>query len=217
MPMKLEANEAPLTAAAAPVDRSAGSAPTSERPDRAALTDGELMAKVSAGSMDSFVDLYDRYCERAYRVAQAVCRDDGRAQEAVQEGFLALWSSRASYRPQQGTVAAWLLTVVRYRAIDIARSNHRHASRRARDDQTVEVCSDDGPLETVVRRDDAQRLVVSLDLLPDAQAEVITLAYYGQLSHTEIAAHLHLPTGTVKSRMRLGLQKLQADVNLVVA
>jgi RNA polymerase sigma-70 factor, ECF subfamily len=100
----------------------------------------------------------------------------------------ACWSSRANYRPQQGTVAAWLLTVVRYRAIDVARS------------------------KTAVKRDDAQRLLVSLELLPDAQAEVITLAYYGQLTHTEIATHLRLPAGTVKSRMRLGLRKLQAHI-----
>jgi RNA polymerase sigma-70 factor (ECF subfamily) len=153
-----------------------------------------------------------RHAPAVYRVAQAVCRDDGRAQEAVQGGFLSLWGSRATYRPQQGAVAAWLLTVVRYRAIDIARSNHRHASRRARDDQAVEVSSAYGPLETAVERDDARCLLLSLELLPDAQAEVITLAYYGQLSHAEIATHLRLPTGTVKSRMRLGLQKLQAHI-----
>jgi RNA polymerase sigma-70 factor (ECF subfamily) len=177
----------------------------------AALTDGELMAQVSAGSVESFDDLYDRFCDRAYRVARAVCRDDGRAQEAVQEGFLAVWGGRANYRPKQGTVAAWVLTVVRYRAIDIARSNHKHLSRRESDDQLTQRCTADGPLETAVKRDDAQRLQASLAMLPDAQAEVITLSYYGELSHTEIAAQLGLPTGTVKGRMRLGLQKLRTE------
>jgi RNA polymerase sigma-70 factor (ECF subfamily) len=181
------------------------------------LSDGALMAKVSAGSVESFVDLYDRYCDRAYRVAQAVCHDDGRAQEAVQDGFLAVWNNRADYRSQQGTVAAWLLTVVRYRAIDAARTNHRHASRRASDDQLMAHSPDEDPSETALRRDEAHRVLASLATLPDAQAEVITLAYYGQLTHTEIAAQLGLPHGTVKGRMRLGLQKLRADLEPVAA
>jgi RNA polymerase sigma-70 factor (ECF subfamily) len=183
------------------------------RPLSPILTDRELMAKVTVGSIESFDDLYDRFRERAYRVAQAVCHDDGRAQEAVQDGFLSVWGSRANYRPQQGTVAAWLLTVVRYRAIDIARCDHKHLSRRAGEDQLSGCCAADGPLQTAVKHDDAQRLQASLALLPDAQAEVITLAYYGQLSHTEIATRLDLATGTVKGRMRLGLQKLRAELD----
>jgi RNA polymerase sigma-70 factor (ECF subfamily) len=179
--------------------------------------EAELMARVSAGSVEGFVDLYDRYRDRAYRVARAVCHDDGLAQEAVQDGFLSIWNSRANYRPEQGSIAAWLLTVVRYRAIDIARSNGRHASRRAEDDQATARSLTDDPLEIAVKHDDAQRLHASLAMLPDAQAEVITLAYYGQLTHIEIAAHLGLPTGTVKGRMRLGLQKLQADIEKAAA
>jgi RNA polymerase sigma-70 factor (ECF subfamily) len=181
------------------------------------LSDVQLMSKVSAGNVESFVDLYDRYCDRAYRVARAVSHDDGRAQEAVQDGFLAVWRSRASFRSQQGTAAAWLLTVVRNRAIDVARLDHNHASRRAGDEQLTELFSVDDAFETAVRRDGAQRLQASLALLPDAQAEVITLAYYGQLSHTEIAAHLGLPAGTIKGRMRLGLQKLHADIQYALA
>ena len=170
------------------------------------------MAKVSAGSVESFGDLFDLYCDRAYRVARSVCHDDGRAQEAVQDGFLCIWNGRASYRPQQATVGAWLLTVVRYRAIDIVRRNAKHTSRRATEDRLDGSSAIDDPLEKAIARDEAQRLRVSLATLPDAQAEVITLAYFGQLSHTEIAAQLNLPPGTVKGRMRLGLQKLRADV-----
>lgn len=168
------------------------------------------MAEVSAGSVESFGDLYDRYCDRAYHVAWAVCRDDGRAQEAVQDGFLAVWKSRTSFHSQRGTVAAWLLTMVRHRAIDLARRNGKHAARRAGDYQLDWLPASDDPVETAVKGDDAKRLQEALARLPDAQAEVIALAYYGQLSHTEIAAQLGLPPGTVKGRMRLGLQKLRA-------
>jgi RNA polymerase sigma-70 factor (ECF subfamily) len=189
----------------------------SKRPHPAHLDDSELMARVSAGSVESFGCLYDRYCDRAYRVAQAVCRDDGRAQEAVQDGFLSVWSSRASYRPRQGTVAAWLLTVIRHRAIDVARRNDKHLSRRASDDQLQDRPAVDDPFETASKRDDARRLQASLAMLPEAQAEVITLAYFGQLSHTEIVAQLGLPSGTIKGRMRLGLQKLRADAKRAAA
>jgi RNA polymerase sigma-70 factor (ECF subfamily) len=72
-------------------------------------------------------------------------------------------------------------------------------------------------VEIAVNRDDAQRLQAALAMLRDTQAEVITLAYYGQLTHTEIAAHLGLPTGTVKGRMRLGPQKLRADITQLAA
>jgi RNA polymerase sigma-70 factor (ECF subfamily) len=177
------------------------------------LDESQLMADVSAGSVSAFGALYDRYCSRAYRVAFSISRDDDRAHDAVQEAFLSIWNSRASYRPQRGTAAAWLLTVVRHRAIDLERRNGRHATHRATDDQLQELqaaeASDD-VCEQAIHRDTADRVHAKLALLPDAQREVITLAFYGQLTHTEIAAQLGLPTGTVKGRMRLGLQKLQA-------
>jgi RNA polymerase sigma-70 factor (ECF subfamily) len=181
------------------------------------LSDGELMLDVTAGSVDGFVALHGRYYDRAYRVARAVCHDDGRAQEAVQDGFLSVWNNRASYRSHQGTVAAWLLTVVRYRAIDIARRNHRHASRRASEIQPTLGSPEEGPSEIVLKHEDARRVRTSLATLPDAQAEVITLGYYRQLTTTEIAAHLGIPVGTVKGRMRLGLEKLRADLKPVPA
>jgi RNA polymerase sigma-70 factor, ECF subfamily len=179
--------------------------------------DGRLMGEVSAGSADAFAELYDRYCHRAYSVALSVCRDDGRAQDAVQEAFLAVWKGRASYHPQQGRVAAWLLAVVRYRAIDLARHNERHEARRASDEQLERHAGPDDPIKETIDQDDAARLRASLELLPDVQQQVITLAFYGQLSNAEIAAQLGLPPGTVKGRMRLGLQKLRTNVDQAVA
>ncbi|MDQ6834672.1 MAG: sigma-70 family RNA polymerase sigma factor [Actinomycetota bacterium] len=183
----------------------------------AARGDSELMGEVSAGSVEAFAELYDRFCNRAYGVAFSVCRDDGRAQDAVQEAFLSLWKSRANYRPHQGTVAAWLLTVVRYRAIDLTRRNGNHATRWASEDRLDERPAPDDVSEKIIQREDATRLQASLARLPDEQQEVITLAYYGQLSHSEIATRLDLPAGTVKGRMRLGLQKLRASIGQAAA
>jgi RNA polymerase sigma-70 factor (ECF subfamily) len=173
-------------------------------------SDSQLIADAGAGNVDAFAKLYDRYSGQAYRIALAVCRDDDHAQDAMQEAFVSIWRSSATYRSQRGTVSAWLLSIVRHRAIDLARRNGPISARHASD-----TCLNGRPdehdlTEQTVAREQADHLKALLNQLPDSQREVITLAFYGQFSHTEIAEHLDLPTGTIKGRMRLGLHKLQA-------
>lgn len=173
-----------------------------------------LMVDASAGDVDAFGRLYDRFCDRAYRVAYSICREEGQAQDAVQEAFLMLWRNRTMYSPARGTFAGWLITTVRYRALDLARSDANQVAHRAHDDD----CLDEHPgpedvSETVLQRETAGELRALLSDLPDEQQEVIVLAFYGQLSHTEIASQLGLPTGTVKGRMRLGLRKLRESMD----
>jgi RNA polymerase sigma-70 factor, ECF subfamily len=188
---------------------------TGESRDRDAIDDDQVMAAVKAGSVAAFGVLYDRYRDRAYRIAWSVCRDDGRAEEAVQEAFGAIWKTRTTYESQVGKVAPWVLSVVRYRAIDIARSNGRHVANRVGDDILYAIRAPDSVADEVVAAAQARDLLSLLARLPDAQREVITLAFYGQLTHSEIAAHLGLPAGTVKGRMRLGLQRLRDDIRRV--
>ncbi len=183
--------------------------------DPAAINDDQVMAHVKAGSVTAFGLLYDRYCDRAYRIARSVCRDDGRAEEAVQEAFVSIWKTRTTYEPRIGKVAPWVLTVVRYRAIDVARSNGLHAAQRASEDILHTVRAPDSVADEVVTGIQARDLLSLLARLPDSQREVITLAFYGQLTHSEIAAHLGLPAGTVKGRIRLGLQRLRGDIQRV--
>jgi RNA polymerase sigma-70 factor, ECF subfamily len=179
--------------------------------DRSALQDDQVMTAVKAGSVAAFSVLYERYCDRVYRVARSVCGDDGRAQEAVQEAFISIWRTRANYENHR-SVAPWVLTVARNRAIDIARRNKPHALHRADDDRLDDVPAAGIIAEQVASDDQARRLLSALSRLPDAQREVITLAFYGQLTHNEIAAHLKLPLGTVKGRMRLALSRLRGDI-----
>jgi RNA polymerase sigma-70 factor, ECF subfamily len=178
--------------------------------------DDLVMSRMKAGSVDAFEDLYERYCDRAYRVARSVCGDEWRAEDAVQEAFLAVWRNRAVYQPDRGSVAAWLLTTVRYRAVDVARRDRTHASRRAHE-STLDNHPVPGSSVAAlgIGLADASRLRTLLTRLPDAQREVIALAFYGELSHSEIAQALHLPTGTVKGRMRLGLKKLRTSIELL--
>jgi RNA polymerase sigma-70 factor, ECF subfamily len=175
------------------------------------------MSEIAAGSVEAFADLYHRYCDQAYRIALSVCRDDSRADDAVQDGFVSAWKSCRSYRRRQGTVSAWLLTVVRHRAIDLMRRDQKHDIHRTGEDELTHLPARDDVPEMAINRDAAHRLHASLALLPDAQQEVIALAFYGELSHTEIAVQLGLPAGTIKGRMRLGLQKLRGEIEATAA
>lgn len=174
-------------------------------------TDDQVMELVAAGDMEAFGQLYDRFGRRAFGLARAVCRDPQHAEDAVQEAFLSIWRSRATYRAQRGGAAAWLLTIVRHRAIDIARSHRAAAAHRAEVDTLDAVSGTLDLAEQTGARDEFARLRSSLGQLSEVQREVISLAFFGQLTHAEIAAQLDLPPGTVKSRIRLGLEHLQRE------
>src|ERR1700744_5918144 len=174
--------------------------------------DAELIEQIQSGSTYAFATLYDFYSARAYRVALSICREDGHAEEAVQEAFMSVWRSSAGYERSRGTVAAWLLSTVRYRAIDILRRQSKHATRLAGKETFAAEAAHGDVVEQTVRRDEASHLRALLTRLPETQREAIALAFYAQLTHTEIAAMLHLPLGTVKGRMRLGMDKLRVDI-----
>lgn len=179
-------------------------------------TDEALMARVKDGDADAFGQLYNRHAERAFRIARAICRDRSRAEDAVQEGFLALWRGRAGYRPDAGSFQAWAMRVVKNRAID----SSRHLAARPQT-QTSDLDTDrpqvdpdpTTPQDEAIANGAREEMLASLRLLPEAQAEVIALAFYGELSHSEIAKQLDLPAGTVKGRMRLGLEKLRTEMD----
>ena len=172
--------------------------------------DEALMVRVQADDDLAFAELYDRHAPRALQVARTICRDTRRAEEAVQEGFLSIWRSRGRYEPARGSFQAWSMMMVRSRAIDSYRA------RSVRPPEQPDLLSGEGteavgasPSDEVIARSEGDALRTCLDQLPEAQAEVITLAFFGGLSHSEIATRLHLPPGTVKGRMRLGLEKLR--------
>ena len=176
------------------------------------LSDEELLRRASAGDLSAFDQLYDRYQDRAFRLALSICPDRGRAEDAIQEAFLAIWRSAASYRAQRGTVAAWLLTVVRHRAIDVVRRDQMLATGSSVGPDAPDPSGESNPARDALRNEQHRHFQALLGKLPDAQNEVITLAFYGQLSHREIAEQLGLPNGTVKGRMRLGMDKLRLSL-----
>lgn len=167
------------------------------------------------GDTVAFATLYDRHASRAFRLAQAICNDPGRAEEVVQESFLAIWNGRAKFSAEKGSFKAWSARIVRHRAIDSRRAAAVRPPVQATDAHPE--MPDPGSSsvhDQVLARSESAAMLASLRELPAAQAEVIALAFFGELSHSEIAAQLELPSGTVKGRMRLGLEKLRKQMGV---
>jgi RNA polymerase sigma-70 factor (ECF subfamily) len=174
--------------------------------------DNDLIASMQRGELAAFGALYDRYSDRAYRVARMITRDRMRAEEVVQDAFSSIWRASATYRPERATAAAWVLTVVRNQAIDAARRDARLQARSAADTDLTAYPAVHDVAGEALDRVTASEIRGLLDRLSDAQREVIILAFYGQLSHSEIAQALGLPLGTVKARLRRGLHALRGEL-----
>jgi len=132
------------------------------------------------------------------------------AEDVVQEAFLSIWRSRERYRRERGSLRTWVLGIVHHRAIDALRRNLVHDRKRASAEGLEE--RQEAPELTateVIRRDEARIIRTALGTLPKEQRQTIELAYFGGFTHTEIADQLEMPIGTVKGRMRLGLNKMR--------
>ena len=176
------------------------------------LTDAVLMLEVQAGDRPALGELYDRLSARAYRTALAVCHDHNCAQDAVQDAFVSMWSSRATYHPERGSVAGWAMSIVRHRAIHLARRRSLAARREEGPARLADQAADDDVPSDFASQSETQQLAELLARLPAAQRHVIRLGFFDGLTHQEIAHQLALPPGTVKGRMRLGLAKLRTEL-----
>jgi RNA polymerase sigma-70 factor, ECF subfamily len=175
------------------------------------LADEELAALVDDKDPTAFEVFYDRHGGAAYSLALRIVGDRTAAEDVIQEAFLSIWRSSARYDPARGSVRSWMLGVVRNRAIDALRRVAGPAPKLDLDDAAL---LEDRPAEErtdseAIRREAAERVRGALGELPREQSQVITLAYFGGFSHSEIAAMLGAPLGTIKGRMRLGLEKLR--------
>ena len=174
------------------------------------LADEELMQLVRRGNAAAFEVVYDRHADAAFSLAYRMCGQRALAEDVVQEGFLALWRSGARYDRTRGSVRTWVLGIVHNRAIDALRRRAVRDRGRISDEGIGERL--EAPERTdleVARRDEAREIREALEQLPDEQSRVIELAYFGGLTHVEIASLLDAPVGTVKGRMRLGLAKMR--------
>jgi RNA polymerase sigma-70 factor, ECF subfamily len=178
------------------------------------LADEEVMQLVQDGNPRAFELLYDRHGGAAFSLAYRMVGNRGAAEDIVQEAFLSIWRSRMRYDQARGSVRTWVLGIVHNRAIDALRRSMVHDRRR----ETIEGIEErqEAPERTEVeaaRREEARDIRDALQTLPDEQRKTIELAYFGGFSHSQIAELLNEPVGTVKGRMRLGLDKMRRQLS----
>ena len=173
-------------------------------------TEGELMGRVAEGDARAFEAVYDRYSRQAYSLARRITGTAGGAEEATQDAFLSLWRGASRFDPQRARLVTWLLALVRHRSIDwVRRATPRALPQDLTEGAAERIEAPERTDEQVLASEEhnwALRLVAEL---PPEQREVIDLAYFEGCSHTEIAASVGIPLGTVKGRLRLGLLKLR--------
>jgi RNA polymerase sigma-70 factor, ECF subfamily len=166
-------------------------------------SDTDLLLRVAERDREAFELLYERYVRPVFGLALRRLRDRQRAEDAVQETFAAVWRSAQSYRPERGPAAPWLYTVARNAIVD---------RQRAKVDQPAEIpdtaSAEAGPAERAETSFVSWRVHRALEELPEKEREVLELAYWSELSQSEVAAYLHIPLGTVKTRTRSALARL---------
>ena len=179
-------------------------------PSEEDTSDQTLLGRLQQGDEVALGVLYERYAPLLYSLAIRVVGDRQLAQEVIQDTFLRCWDKAEHYDPERGRVVAWLIGVTRHRAIDVLRSPSHKARRREHETLAASGSPgepglpDDSP--GVLLR---QAVSTALLALPEAQRRAIELAYYGGLTQTDIAAVTNEPLGTVKGRIRLGLDRLR--------
>ena len=200
--MSAQALEVPVLAFDGPTNRFA------VRKHHAHLSDEALVALVARADEDALAELYDRVSRIDYGLALRVLRDERHAEDAVQEAFLQVWRSAATFRAERAKASTWILTLVHRRAVDLVRREERRQADPLTDDSALGEAPEDTE-EAAWLRFERERVQAALKQLPDVQREALELAYYGGFSQSELADRLGVPLGTIKSRMFVGLARLR--------
>lgn len=188
------------------------------------MPDHMLVVRMAAGDERALGELYDRLGGVVYALAYAIVGEAADAEEVVADAFGQAWRSAARFDPSRGSVSAWLATITRTRALDLVRAR----GRRARALERAAWTNPEGLAAPLARaaeaadrgaeQNEARGLLLrSLSELPVPQRRVIELAYFGGLSHSEIAVALNEPLGTVKTRLRAGMEKLRVLLQPLLA
>jgi RNA polymerase sigma-70 factor (ECF subfamily) len=183
------------------------------RVDYTTLDDESLIRLIMHARTEALSALYDRYGRLVFSLALNSVGDRATAEEITQDVFLRVWQRAGQYRSERGKVSTWLTGITRHRAIDQLR---RDRARPAQPGQAwaeasteAEDASGTGPEQSVVLAMEREQVHRALATLPEDQKQVLALAYFQGLSQSQIAAALELPLGTVKTRIRLAMQKLR--------
>ncbi len=168
----------------------------------------DLLRRIQAGDEEALVALHGQYANLVYSVAYRVLNDGMAAEEVTQDTFLRLWDKSHTYDPQRGEFTVWMLTITRRLAIDVLRQRQRQEPRT----DMLFIDEDPNLWERLAAGSNGElrrTLIAVVRQLPPDQREAIGLAYFYGMTHSDIAAHLQLPLGTVKTRIRQGMKKLR--------
>ncbi len=189
-------------------------APWLEHPPETCALDRELAVRLRARDAAALAEIYDEYGPPMYALALRIVGDPTSAEDVTHDVFIKLWRSPGHYQPERGPLRHWLLRVTHNRAIDHVRRQHpglvqplsaeREDVTPARGPRVA-----DDPTDQVLMADAATRMHKAIAQLPPAQRQAIELAFLDGKTHTEIAAELSEPLGTVKTRVRLGVRRLR--------
>jgi len=168
-------------------------------------SDALLIERTGRGDRDAFEELYRRFARPVLAMARRQLRDPGRAEEAAQETFAAVWRSARSFRQERGSASAWLYAVARHAIIDRARQRVEPVA-----EVHEQVAAEAGPAELAEESWLAWRVHAAVERLPERERVVLELAYWSGFSQSEIASYLDVPLGTVKTRTRAGLARLSS-------
>jgi RNA polymerase sigma-70 factor (ECF subfamily) len=188
-------------------------APTAEAPSQ--QDDLPLIAAMMRGDQSAMSALYDRYAPGVLGLALRITRERADAEDVVVDTFAQVWRDAGRFQAQRGSVAAWVTTIARSRALDLLRAKGRRG--KLDDAAGAEVSTSPpamgtatpSPMSALLADERSRRVKTALDALPASQRAALELAYFDGLSQSEIAERLDEPLGTVKTRMRLGLRRLR--------
>ncbi len=177
------------------------------------LRDEQLITLIANGEKDALEVFYNRYARPVFSLARYMLRDPSLAEEATQDVFLNLWLKAASYNPERGAPKSWFMSVAHHRIVDVIKSrNRRLQSSNSAPHELLDLHPTTGDsTEDAAHRNIARDEILEvLGRLPEEQRRVLVMAYFEGYSQSEIASRLGEPLGTVKTRARLGIQKLRA-------
>jgi RNA polymerase sigma-70 factor (ECF subfamily) len=181
---------------------------SSRPPVPASADDVAVISRIADGDESALAVLYDRWAQTVYSVVVQLLKDADAAEDVVEETFWQAWQRASSYDVSRGTVRTWLLTIGRSRALDRLRSRKRNREDISDDLSLVRDPRSD-PSQLVEGAERRQLVYSALTELPADQRRTLELAYFRGLSQSEIAEFLGEPLGTIKTRMRLGMQKMR--------
>ncbi len=167
------------------------------------------MPLVEAADAGAFAALYDRHGRVAYSLAYRMMGEKQEAEDVVQEAFIKVWRSAGGYRVGRGSVRTWILSIVHNRGIDQIRSRAHLRRKQDKIEASAPTSEPSEAFSEAWQNSQQEQVREALKTLPQEQLQILELAYFSGYTHVEIAERLDLPLGTVKGRMRLGLQKIR--------